>query len=80
MFLDVDSNSSFFFTHVNTNFQAINAFGETDPMDMSDGMQEAMHRSHLEMRYKWVHMCLLSVFCFLYNTNSVCACTSKPVT
>lgn len=52
MFLDVDSNSSFFFTHVNTNFQAINAFGETDPMDMSDGMQEAMHRSHLEMRYK----------------------------
>ncbi|XP_057541301.1 uncharacterized protein LOC130819411 [Amaranthus tricolor] len=30
-------------------YKAINAFGETDPMDMSDGMQEAMHRSHLEM-------------------------------
>uniref|UniRef100_A0A803LEF4 BRCC36 C-terminal helical domain-containing protein n=1 Tax=Chenopodium quinoa TaxID=63459 RepID=A0A803LEF4_CHEQI len=26
-----------------------NAFGDIDPMDMSDGMQEAMHRSHLEM-------------------------------
>lgn len=29
-----------------------NAFGDIDPMDMSDGIQEAMHRSHLEMRYK----------------------------
>ncbi|KAL2926224.1 Lys-63-specific deubiquitinase BRCC36 [Bienertia sinuspersici] len=26
-----------------------NVFGDIDPMDMSDGMQEAMHRSHLEM-------------------------------
>ena len=28
------------------------AFVDIDAMDMSDGMQEAMHRSHLDMRYK----------------------------
>lgn len=26
-----------------------NAFGDIDPMDMSDSMQEAMHRSHMDM-------------------------------
>lgn len=28
------------------------SFADVDSMDMSDGMQEAMHRSNLEMRYK----------------------------
>lgn len=48
-----------------------NAFGDIDPMDMSDGMQEAMHRSHLEMRYNWVRARPFSnvLLHFFYNIN-----------
>lgn len=28
-----------------------NTIGDIDPMDMSESMQEAMHRSNLDMRY-----------------------------
>lgn len=31
-----------------------NAVVDIDPMDMSESMQEAMHRSNLDMRYTWV--------------------------
>lgn len=47
-FANADAN------HLERNHQSsssTNAFDDIDPMDMSESMQEAMHRSNLEMRY-----------------------------
>lgn len=40
---------------------------DIDPMDMSEGMQEAMHRSNLDMRYKLDIFVLLVKRDFLYE-------------
>jgi len=43
-----------FFANADANYHPNNSdinLVDVDPMDMSDSMQEAMHRSNLDMRY-----------------------------